>query len=848
MSDLLPFAAATVPSKWVRPRIIAVEQVDLAVTIDLDQRTAEGEVTHRCRWIAGAKPVVEFDARELAVPEAWINGIPVTVTRLAESVRLGVPGELPADLPFHVRMRFRVVEPRKGLVFVDPGADRVAMAWTQGAMEDHSYWFPCYDSPNNLATYAIAIRHRSRFQAIANGDRADRAEHGDGWATTTWLQPRPHVLYLVNVAVGDFVAVQDTAGTLPITHWLPVGSEACAEAVFRATRFAIAELERLTGVPYPWTRYGHVVVHRFTWGGMENTTLTTITDRVLATAEDQRREDVDCDYLVIHELVHQWYGDLLTMKGWSDIWLNESFATYLEAVVTAKYRAATRGDVEQHALALELWHNRAAYLEQDGSRYRRALVTNRWEDADELFDRVAYEQGSLVLHHLRSVLGDDAWLRSIRLYTARHRHDLVETADLRQAIEDATGDPVDWFFDQWVHRAGHPKLKIAWSHDATRHQLTVTIDQTQTGEPLLAYRLPLTIAVAGQPPTTCIMTGLRQVAVISVDQVPAWVAVDPDGGLLAEWEDESPPAACGALVADAAAPLVARARACGLLAKKHPVAELLAAVATVVAAADTPELLREEAIACLATWRTEAAAKALIDGWSALTAERHRRLIATALGRFRRLPTTGDIARQLMTWADSAMLRGGSTTTAGDCLAARGTLEHPGAAPLLRSRLTAPSWQHRLRTGVIRGLAASLEAAAIDDLLGLLHDRTQPDAVHQTTLSALGRIGAHHRLAWDRIRTAIEPWLRADHLFLRVAAASGLGALGDPQARGALGEQLERECFGGAKRVLRESLHRLGILAQASEAQAKLAKRIDELESAKTRLEARLEALEKRLG
>lgn len=825
MADLLPFAAGTT-LRWTRPRTYRVEHVDLAVTIDLDRRLVEGAVTHHCAWIGSARGEAVFDRRGPEILSAQVDGAGARWSCGAEDVRVAVatPG------PFAITLRFRCESPRKGLYVVEPGHGRVAMAWTQGAMEDHSWWFPCYDSPNNLATYRIAIRHREGFAAISGGMRESLAVHGDGWATSVFVQDRAHVLYLLNVVVGDFVGVEDPASPVPTTHWLPRGREGCAPAVFRATGFAIRELERFIGVSYPWQRYGHAVVHRFMWGGMENTTLTTITDRALMTLEEQVREDVDVDSLVIHELVHQWFGDLLTMKNWSDIWLNESFATYLEARITAKWRAANGGDAEEHALARELWHNRAAYLEQHGSRYQRALVTNRWDDAYELFDRVAYEQGSLVLHTLCRWLGEERFHAALKLYTERHRHGLVETADFRQAVEDATGEPADWFFDQWVMAPGHPSLTVRWSHDPARGQVAVTIEQ---GTP--HRRLPVTVAVAGLAEQTVELTGAACTVLFATAEAPAWVAVDPRGALLAEIdEDRAQPA----LIADAGAPAHARARACAVAGRKHPDAALIAAV--VAAAESGPELVREEAIEALAEWRQY---EPLIVLYAKFP-ERHRRLIATALGKFRGEKSSALIADQLIAWADASA----SGATAGDLLAARGALEAGSATPLLRARLGRPSWNHRLQAGVVRGLGASGEAAALDEVLGLLAKDDLPEPVLTAALGAAAALGVRHPLARDRVRRALEPFLKGATLAIRATSAKAFATLGDPAVRGILRAQREREEFGNVRRVLRESLHALDQVAATTAATAELTRRLDDLEKAKAKLENRLDVIEKRLG
>ena len=839
MADLLPFATTTA-DRWVRPRQFAVTHVDLDVTIDLAAQSVAGSVTHQVRWIAKAQGEVVFDQHGIEIGAVQVDGQATTWVLGADDVRIAIPAQLASAATHAVRIEFRTSEPRKGLYFITPTADRVAMAWTQGAMEDHAHWFPCYDSPNNLSTYRIAVRHRAEFTALAGGVREGRSEHGDGWATTVHVQDRPHVLYLVNVVVGDLVGIDDPACPVPVTHWLPRGREACAPAVFRATAFAIAELGRFIGVPYPWQRYGHAVVHRFMWGGMENTTLTTITDRVLVTPEEQRREDVDSDSLVIHELVHQWFGDLLTMKGWSDIWLNESFATYLEARITARWRALLTGGAEKEAdvLALELWHNRGAYLDQHGGRYQRALVTNRWDDAYELFDRVAYEQGSLVLHALCSWLGEERFAAVLKLYTTRHAHGLVETADFRRAVEDATGEPADWFFAQWVYRAGHPRLTAGWTYDTARQQVAVTIEQAEP-----CYRLTLSIGVAGQPVQRVEVSKPRETFIIAAATAPAWVMADPAGEVLATWDETHSPGALTALIADTSTPSHARARACGAAAKLHPAAALRAAVAA--AANDGAELVREEALAALAAWLD---AEALRAAYAAAGSEHLRRLVVAQFGRLRGTPAAAALAEQLVTWADAAP----SDATAGDLLAARGALEVPGATALLRARLSRPGWNQRRFTGAVRGLGASGEPAALDELLGLLGREGLSDLAVPAVITAAGTLGARHQLARDRVRRTLEPYLDDQRagviLTFRVAAAKALASLGDPATLSALRTQREREPFGNVRRVFREAIHQLEQAAATTTATAALTRRIDDLEGAKTRLEARLEALEKKLA
>ena len=842
MTEPRPFAEPGTPARWVRPRPFQIRHVELNVTIDLALQEVSGEVEHHLVWTdhGGRRDLIELDQEGLRIDAVLVDGRPAAFSAPAGKLAIAVE---PGPRERRVRIRFLATRPAKGLAFIaaEPLAGRAAMAWTQGAMEDHHHWFPCWDSPNNLATYQVSVRHRAELTAICGGDLQGRSEHGDGWATSTWVQERAHVLYLLNVVVGDLVGVSDDGGQVPLTHWLPRGHEAKAGAMFRATPFALRWLDERSGTPYPWTRYGHAVVHRFLWGGMENTTLTTISDRVLMDGEDQRRDDVDCDALVIHEAVHQWYGDLLTMKGWSDIWLNESFATWLERRCGAAWHAAQVGANELDERQRLAWVDREAWLSEDGERYRRALVTNRWADAYELFDRVAYEKGGLILDQLAAQLGEDRLNAALALYTARHAHDLVETADWRQALEDATGEPLDWWFDQWVHRAGHPELTVTWSHDPARGRLSVTLAQTQGGDP---YRLPVTLAWPGRS-ERIELTSAKETFAWSVATAPTWVCADPAGELPAVWTEEDSVSGLTARLGASACPATGRARAARILGAKAATPAVISALAN--AAQVAGELVAQEAIAALGALRDVqaiAALRALIEPYDAPRLRpRLRRGVATALGKGRGVGEVDRLATFLLAWADDET----SPVTAGAVLAARGALEHPGACAALRARMGRPSWNARLRIGCVQGLGASGEAAAIDDVLGIVGP-AEPDAVRVAGCAALARLGARHALARDRVRRRLEDLVADPAMHVRVAAIAALADLGDPAARPVLAARKMREPFGNVLRVLREADATLAKVGDLQTVTADLQRKIDDLERERKALAARLTALEQKLG
>ena len=224
-----------------------------------------------------------------------------------------------------------------------------------------------------------------------------------------------------------------------------------------------------TGVDYPWVKYAQIVPEMFL-GAMENTSATTHSYRLMP--DERASLDYSPDDVVAHELAHQWFGDLLTCRDWGHIWLNESFATFMEEV----WMEHDKGIDEART---DFRRNLQLYLEAD-KRGRRPIVYNVYrKHGDELFDRHVYEKGSLVLNLLRFTLGEDAFWRAINLYLERNRGREVITADLERAIEEATGRSMARYFEQWVYKAGHPEFSVSYSWDDAQQMAKVSVKQTQ---------------------------------------------------------------------------------------------------------------------------------------------------------------------------------------------------------------------------------------------------------------------------------------------------------------------------------------------------------------------------------
>src|SRR5262249_39912557 len=229
-----------------------------------------------------------------------------------------------------------------------------------------------------------------------------------------------HSSYLITLVAGEYTVLKDSFDDIEVLYYVTPGREEDAPRSFANTPEMMRLFSNLTGQKYPYPRYSQITVAEFIFGGMENTSATTLTDQTLHDA--RAHLDFSSEPLISHELAHQWFGDLLTCRDWSQGWLNEGFATYFELVW--KEHSAGRDEADYDRLA-----DLEAYLEEDSHRYRRPIVTNVYHEPIDVFDRPLYEKAGCVLHLLRNELGEARFWKAIRHYVKKHAGGSVETRD-----------------------------------------------------------------------------------------------------------------------------------------------------------------------------------------------------------------------------------------------------------------------------------------------------------------------------------------------------------------------------------------------------------------------------------
>jgi aminopeptidase N len=387
---------------------------------------------------------------------------------------------------FHLLINYSG-KPTRGLNFVRFGEEHATQAWTQGEPTESKYWFPCLDHPQLKYPREISVIVPSNFIMISNGELNlidQKLVDGKSKKKYVWEESNPNPAYLTCIVIGSFVETsngENYDGRIPLRYYVPKNREEDAIRTFKNTSKMMSFFEKYFSTPYPYAKYSQIVVDDFQYGGMENTTCTTLYSDALY--DEIAQLDYSSDDVIAHELAHQWFGDLITCKDWQHIWLNEGFATYCEAL----YFQFNESDIDFQQYVLEMMDG---YLDES-NLYTRPIVTNIFRDIDDLFDRHTYNKGGSVLHMLRHYIGNEDFKNSVKVYLDTFKNRTAETDNLRQIFEGVSGKSLEKFFDQWIFSEGHPKLKIIISLTSSN---TVQIKILQEQDTHL-FEFPLEIKV-----------------------------------------------------------------------------------------------------------------------------------------------------------------------------------------------------------------------------------------------------------------------------------------------------------------------------------------------------------------
>lgn len=522
-------AADDYPRDWD----VDVEHYRFHLTLSDESNAIEGNAEITVRFardgideffldLVGPDPQVGTGMEVLAV-SSGDQAVPYEHAENRLRVRMRSPSETDERRRFAVRYRG---VPADGLIIAaNMFGDRTFFGdnWPNRAR----HWLPTVDHVSDKATVEWIVVAPDHYQVIGNGRLVERSDIGDGtrrthWSSTVPLPPKVMVIGAARFAVRDVGHVDG----VPVSAWVyPQNRDegfydyALAEG---ALRFFASHVG-----PYPFVKLANVQ-SKTRYGGMENAGNIFYSERSVSGTRAS-------EGLIAHEVAHQWFGDSVTERDWHHIWLSEGFATYF----TQLYNEFVHGRDE---MVRGMQGARRTVLAFHAANPELPVIAEQLTDPNELLNRNAYQKGAWVLHMLRRQVGDEAFWSGIRAYYRVYRDGNALTEDLQRIMEDASGQDLQWFFDQWTRVPGHPVIAARWSYDAAEGQVQLQLTQTQAAAAPFRFALDIGLDLGNEAPMqieTVQMERAEQTFTIAAAEAPIGLTLDPntwllfDGGVIA---------------------------------------------------------------------------------------------------------------------------------------------------------------------------------------------------------------------------------------------------------------------------------------------------------------------------
>jgi aminopeptidase N len=822
-------------------RPFEIEHIALDLDVDLAGKAISGHAIIR---VAATRDLsaLRFDAVGLevsSVETAKTTKValpPMKGTFATDGEHLDVNLALQRGDKAQIKVVYSVRDPKAGLHFYGPTnrePDVPRQVWSQGEARTNRYWFPCVDNPRGKQTTELTAHVPAGFEALSNGSLVEKADEANGKVRFHWSQTKPHVAYLVTLVVGKFHVEREEWRGKPLIYMVPEKNKADVARSFASTKAMLDFFSDKIGVEYAWDKYAQVVVEQFGWGGMENTSATTLNERTLH--DEKAHLDYDSEGLVSHELAHQWWGDLLTCHDWAHIWLNEGFASYFEALWDEK----KNGQDEFEYNLYEKSHGA-----RDGNCRARPVVDTRYGDPESVFDSRAYPKGAWVLHGLRKRVGDEAFWRSIQSYAKAHLYQNVETIDLRRAFEKETGESLARYFYDLTERPGHPALDVGYDWREEDKVLEVTIKQTQPGE---AYAFRCGLAFGDDPKASKRVNVVfenekEKHVVLPMAARPAFVRFDVDEAVLKDLTEhkgedqwlvqvEKDPHPIGRIRAVLALAQIRSPRAIEALAK--------------AATSDAFWAVSSEAAKALGSVGGEASRDALLKA-AAHANPKVRRSAVEALAAFRR---DGQVEAALAKILDAG---DASYYVEAQAVASYAAIRGKDARARLEKALAKGSHNEVIRENAIAGLAG-LEDTSVLPLFERFATEPGNLNVRRTALASMGRIAALPALSAEARQKTVDrlvKFVEEEGLRLRWAAIDALSAIGKDAltALPALDQVTKSDGEGRVRDAAKRAADRIRAGTPPDKELSQLRDEVQRLKESEERLIRRLERVEAKKG
>jgi aminopeptidase N len=823
----------TTERQYAPDRRADILHITIDVTPDFKARTVAGTTT--IKFVPIAKPLAELrlDAIDLNVSSVTSNADMAGYNVTDEAITITFDPAIRPGKETTVTVVYEA-EPKRGLYFRTPEMgykEEDIHICTQGETHEAPHWYPNYDYPNERSSSEVICRVPKEMTVLSNGRLvSEEMDSESGLKVVRWLQEKPHVNYLIALVAGKLKKIESRYKDIPLAFYTPTSQIEQAENSFKGTADMMAFYEKEIGVPYPWDKYYQAVVEGLGFGGMENTTLTILGDHTLFTKETENIHS--SQGLVAHELVHQWFGDYVTCKDWSHLWLNEGFATYYEDL----YDGHKNG---RDSMLYGLYRSARGVLSERS--VHKPIVYRSYANPWEQFDYRTYPKAGWVLHMLRTELGEELFRKCVKTYLERHALSSVVTEDFVSVVEELTGRSFDRFFDQWIYHGRHPDLKVSYSWSEGEKLAKVSVEQTHEVNDnvmLFHFNTKIRFVIDGKAIDRKIAIDSKQHDFyFPLRKQPSIVRFDPEYGLLASVTFKKPKAMLYAQLVNET-DVIGRLLAIKGLRKekdKNTVAKLKDVLNN-----DAFYGVRKEASATLYDIHTNESFDTLAESIDQPDA-RVRLQVVEDIGGFYRPESFRRTKRVLKNEKNPEILY--------RAICNLGIYHHKDTRRILMDYLKSKSYRNRLAAGAIQAIRLLDEPFFISLLHRTLSEREQQFTSRDFArgLDTLAHISRNEENK-TKVRKFLAGYVNHPKERIQAGAISALGTLGDPKAIGIV------ETFSGddsGDRMQRTAKNALKALREKKqlvpEEIVHLREAVDELRKGNEKLRNDVEDIKKRL-
>ncbi|MGQ0848082.1 MAG: M1 family metallopeptidase [Actinomycetota bacterium] len=490
-------------SSYRLPRSVVPHRYEITLEPDLagasfaGRETVHVEVTEPVTELILNAHEIEIKSARLHSAERTLDGKPELITadqraRISFD-RVVEPGDWQLELEFSGGLNDQLVGFYKS-TFTDLDGVEQAIATTQFEATDARRAFPCWDEPDMKAVFSITLVVPDDLLAVSNSPEIERKPAGPGKVAVTFADTMKMSTYLVAFVVGPFEATDpaDVDG-VPVRIIAPRGKLGLGTFAMECAQFALRYLRDYYGIPYPGLKVDHIAIPDFAFGAMENLGCITYRETALLVDPETASQSELLRVLDVigHELAHMWFGDLVTMRWWDGIWLNEAFASFMEYKSTDAMRPEWKRWLSFAAV------ERPWALRVDSLQNTRPVEyeVGSPDEANEMFDALTYGKGSSVLRMIEQFIGEESFRQGVGTYLRRHAYQNTVTADLWTGLDGASGQPVGQIMDSWILQRGYPLLEAARSPQGLRltqrRYLTTPDESDQT-----LWQIPVQVRIA----------------------------------------------------------------------------------------------------------------------------------------------------------------------------------------------------------------------------------------------------------------------------------------------------------------------------------------------------------------